>query len=292
MSLFDQLVDEALKNQKELSPLRMVVEKELLHHDILGILSETGLLAGLTFMGGTCLRACYGSSRLSEDLDFTGGAKFNREMLSRMSELLIEKLMTKYGLRVDVSEPVREEGNVDTWKIRVQTRPNQKDMPAQRINIDVCSIPSYQAKPMVLLNPYSVEMGTGGLLLQVESREEIFADKLLAFALRPNRLKARDLWDIAWLTQQGIAPAWELLELKLKDHQCVSSEYLELFSKRTESLRSDPSVEREFKKEMQRFLPPNIVSQTINNDDYWEYLIGLLIDLKMKNIRQLAVKEF
>jgi hypothetical protein len=57
-------------------------------------------------------------------------------------------------------------------------------------------------------------------------------------------------------------------------------------------LRSDPSVEREFKKEMQRFLPPNIVSQTINNDDYWEYLIGLLIDLKMKNIRQLAVKEF
>ena len=35
MSLFDQLVDQALKNQLELSPLRAVVEKELLHHDII-----------------------------------------------------------------------------------------------------------------------------------------------------------------------------------------------------------------------------------------------------------------
>jgi len=36
-------------------------EKELLHHDILRELSAAGLLAGLTFIGGTCLRACYGA---------------------------------------------------------------------------------------------------------------------------------------------------------------------------------------------------------------------------------------
>ena len=69
MSLFDVLVDEALKNQQELAPLRVVVEKELLHHDILRVLSTAGLLTQLTFIGGTCLRACYGSNRLSEDLD-------------------------------------------------------------------------------------------------------------------------------------------------------------------------------------------------------------------------------
>ena len=39
------------------------------------------MLAGLTFIGGTCLRACYGSARLSEDLDFTGGNDFNRRDL-------------------------------------------------------------------------------------------------------------------------------------------------------------------------------------------------------------------
>ena len=60
MSLFDQLVDEALANRQELSSLRVVVENELLHHDILRVLSESGLLSQLTFIGGTCLRACYG----------------------------------------------------------------------------------------------------------------------------------------------------------------------------------------------------------------------------------------
>lgn len=72
MALFDALVDEALRNQDELGSLRPVVVKEILHHDILRELSHADLLKQLTFIGGTCLRACYGSNRLSEDLDFTG----------------------------------------------------------------------------------------------------------------------------------------------------------------------------------------------------------------------------
>ena len=67
MSLFDQLVDQALSRQVESAPLRVVVEKELLHHDIMRVLSDCGMLERLCFIGGTCLRACYGSNRLSED---------------------------------------------------------------------------------------------------------------------------------------------------------------------------------------------------------------------------------
>jgi len=44
MTLFDQLVDEALKTQTGLTPLRVVVEKELLHHDILREMADAGLL--------------------------------------------------------------------------------------------------------------------------------------------------------------------------------------------------------------------------------------------------------
>ena len=60
MNLFDALVDTALNNNSDLASLRVVVEKEILHHDILRILSGAGSLKRLTFMGGTCLRACYG----------------------------------------------------------------------------------------------------------------------------------------------------------------------------------------------------------------------------------------
>ncbi|MFD2882708.1 nucleotidyl transferase AbiEii/AbiGii toxin family protein [Pseudomonas lini] len=67
---------EALKNKQDLAPLRVVVEKELLHHDIMLALSSAGMLAKLTFIGDTCLRACYGSNRLSEDLDFYRWCRF------------------------------------------------------------------------------------------------------------------------------------------------------------------------------------------------------------------------
>ena len=61
MNLFDQLVGEAFRSRGDLTTLRPVVEKELLHHDILLELSGAGLLTSLNFNGGTCLRASYGS---------------------------------------------------------------------------------------------------------------------------------------------------------------------------------------------------------------------------------------
>ena len=48
MSLFDQLVDEAIKHNDNLASLRVVVEKELLHHDIIREMSRAGLLDQLT----------------------------------------------------------------------------------------------------------------------------------------------------------------------------------------------------------------------------------------------------
>ena len=203
MNLFDQLVTEALKNQPDFSTLRSVVEKELLHHDILRILSHHDLLRHLTFIGGTCLRTCYGGIRLSEDLDFTGGNNFSRDNLSTMGKILMDSLNEKYSLKVNVSDPIKEVRNVDTWKIKIEMRPQQKHLPAQRINIDICRVPSYEKKPMMLLNPYGIDMGTSGLIIQAQSREEIYADKLLAFALRQNRIKYRDIWDMLWLHQQS-----------------------------------------------------------------------------------------
>lgn len=287
MSLFDRLVDEAIQNQKDLAPLRIVVEKELLHHDILATLNDAGLLRHLTFMGGTCLRSCYGSNRLSEDLDFTGSLNFSRDVLAQMADVLVKKLMKKYGLKVEVSEPIREQGNVDTWKIKVQTRPQQKNIPVQRINIDVCSIPSYQAKPMMLINPYGVEMGTDNLILQAESLEEIYIDKMLAFAFRPNRLKARDLWDISWLSRKGIQPAFELITRKISNHQRKFDEYLELFNERVKMMREDSQIHKDFMTEMSRFLPPEVTARTIKQLDFWDYLNNLMLGLGNRSLRAL-----
>lgn len=275
MSLFDRLVTEALNARAELSPLRAVVEKELLHHDILREMAEAGLLRSLTFMGGTCLRACYGFNRLSEDLDFTGGADFKREQLMALADVLISQPNTKYGLEVSVSEPQKHTGNVDTWKLKVITRPEQPNLPRQRINIDICAIPSYDPKPMMLINHYGIDMGTSGLILQVESREEILANKLVALVLRPNRIKNRDLWDIAWLKQQGADLPLSLLIKKIGDHKKTDTEFIVLLEKRIQSLQ-EIATQVGFSKEMKRFLPPAVVKRTVESDQFWQYLCATI----------------
>lgn len=55
MSLFDHLVSQAINTHGNLTQLQPVVEKELLHHDIIREMSGAGLLTHLTFIGGTCL---------------------------------------------------------------------------------------------------------------------------------------------------------------------------------------------------------------------------------------------
>jgi len=272
MSLFNRLVSQAMKGRGELASLRGVVEKELLHHDILREMSTAGMLNALTFIGGTCLRGCYGSHRLSEDLDFTGGRGFNYETLTDLGDVLKERLEAKYNLWVEVREPVRETGNVDTWKLKVVTCPEQRSLPAQRIHIDICAIPSYDRRPMLLRNHYGVEMGTSGLIIQAESREEILADKIVAFALRPNRIKNRDLWDIGWLKQQNIILPSELVMRKIADHHQGVGEFLEKVEERSSQLHEDPAIRKEFIHEMRRFLPPQIIAETVEKEDFWRYL--------------------
>ena len=276
MSLFDHLVSQAMRSQGELAWLQPVVEKELLHHDIIREMSVAGLLSNLTFIGGTCLRACYGSNRLSEDLDFTGGISFKRETLSALGRVLVDRLYAKYGLRVEVGEPTKDTGNVDTWKLRMVTRPDQKGLPSQRINIDVCAVPSYDRRPALLRNYYGVDMGTSGLIIQAQTREEILADKLIAFALRPNRLKNRDLWDIGWLKQQNIKLPLDLIPKKIADHHRSNGEYTRLLGERQELLRKDPAVHKDFIYEMKRFLPLTTVQNTVEKTDFWEYLVTVI----------------
>ena len=291
MSLFDQLVSEALRARADLSSLRPVVEKELLHHDILREMSEAGLLAGLTFIGGTCLRACYGSSRLSEDLDFTGGSDFRRGDLAELATVLTDRLKSRYGLPVRVSEPVKTGGNVSTWKLVIETRPGRRHLPAQRINLDICAIPSHDPRPMMLRNLYGVDLGTSGLILQAQSREEIFADKVVALALRENRIKNRDLWDIAWLIQQGVELPLQLIPLKIRDHKREKADFIAALEARLAGLRGQPVMRAEFMKEMQRFLPAATVRDTIEKEPYWSYLTQVVTELGQKAVMALKSKS-
>jgi predicted nucleotidyltransferase component of viral defense system len=282
MTLLEQMTATALSANPDYTTLRPVVEKEILHHDILRIMNKVGFLKQLTFMGGTCLRCCYGSGRLSEDLDFTGGFDFTKETLMGMSEEIKAALEKKYALPVLVAEPKQEMGNTRTWKVRLTTHPEDLHLPAQHIHIDVCMLPSYEKKAVVLKNYYGLELGTSGLILYAESLDEILVDKLIAFAFRIGRVKNRDLWDIFWLNNRNVKLNEGLLSRKLADRGISEKEsFIEKYRARIADIGPGQNG---FITEMRRFLAPKTFSDDFTSPMWWEALLNVLKDYSTEGL--------
>lgn len=108
---------------------------------------------------------------------------------------------------------------------------------------------------MMLRNLYGIDLGTSGLVLQAQSREEILPDKIIAIAFRENRIENRDLWDIGWLVQQGVELPSQLIPVKIRNHKREASAFMQALDARLTALRVQPEMRDEFMKEMRRFLP-------------------------------------
>jgi len=287
MSLFDRLLSEALQSNIELAPLRLVVGNELLNLDILREMSGAGLLAKLTLVDSSCLRICHACDCPGGDLAFTTGRNFKHSDLIELGNAIEDTLHTRYGLRVAASATIADREDSTTWRINVETRPEGKDLQCQRIHLDICAIPSHDPRPMMLRNLYGVDLGTSGLILQAQSREEILADKMIALAFRKNRLKNRDLWDLGWLVQQGIELPASLIPVKIRDHRRTKEDFSALLRTRLEELATQPALREDFRKEMRRFLPATLARETVEKEAYWSYLTGVVEDLGRKALAAL-----
>ncbi len=115
---FNILVELAMR-EKSYAHMRPVIEKELLHYDLLFALDKQGLLDKLVFQGGTSLRLCYGSPRFSEDLDFAGGYDFTTAKLMDMKECIEAYISSRYGLEVSVKEPAEMSIETKSQEINV-----------------------------------------------------------------------------------------------------------------------------------------------------------------------------
>lgn len=269
--MLDNLVRQGLVNNKGYSALATVLEKEILHHDILSVMSDHQLFTHLTFIGGTALRLCYNSARLSEDLDFAAAAEFDIEKLSGFGNEIEQYLNKKYQLAVQVKEPKESTSDTSTWKVTITKDSGRPDIPTQKIHIDICSIPSLHPEFAGVKNHYGLPVSTEGLLIPVQSREEILADKCVALAFR-NRVKPRDLWDILWLEQQGVKVSTDDILKKLDLRAKTSEGFEHNLNLVLHQLANDDIRRVEFVREMSRFVPQEISARTVQNPAYWPYL--------------------
>lgn len=253
-----------------------VIEKELLHYEILQALEAKGLLETLVFQGGTCLRLCHGADRYSEDLDFAGGSDFDGRSLLEAKTEIEQMLERRYDVEVRVSEPkrsildARDTGvTVENWRISVITAAARPDVPQQRISIQIASVPAYTRELRSLsVNYADLPASYSNVILISESLEEICADKLLSFVCS-GHIRHRDLWDLRWLARRpgfdgAKIPA--LVRRKILDYREMER-FSDMLSNRVSAV-SEIINGAEFMAQMRRFLPSSIIDETLAREKF------------------------
>ncbi|MCG8465671.1 MAG: nucleotidyl transferase AbiEii/AbiGii toxin family protein [Xanthomonadales bacterium] len=280
---FDALVARALADGN-VAHMRPVVEKELLHYDILFSLEKEGMLNDLTFQGGTSLRLCHGANRFSEDLDFAGGKEFSAAQLAEMKECIEAYIGGRYGLEVIVKEPSQLKKDpkytdlkIDKWQIAVVTSPERKDIPRQKIKLEVANVPAYTREPLPMGANYDfLPDGYEDTLIMTETLDEVMADKLVSLPATQNYVRNRDIWDLSWLKQQGAQIREDLVQQKLNDYGIEGYEVMlgTMIGRIPEIVAGN-----QFKDEMRRFTPSNIFERTLGQEKFEHFLV--------KNITQI-----
>lgn len=280
---FSQLVNQAMQSST-VSHMRAVIEKELLHFDILFALDKNGWLDKLVFQGGTSLRLCYGGNRFSEDLDFAGGKEFNSTDLADIKACIEKYIGKRYGLEVTVKEPKSlledpkyAELSIDKWQVAVVTSPERKELPKQKIKLEVANVPAYTKVPLPLQVNYDfLPDGYSDTLILTETLDEVMADKIISLPATTKYIRHRDIWDLAWLQQQGAQLNIDLVRNKISYYKL--DEYgamLERLMARLPALVSS----NEFTDEMKRFLPTDVFERTLAQEKFKVYLGNTLLKL-------------
>ncbi len=285
---FNQLIERAMSTSGR-THMRPAIAKELLHYDILFCLDENGLLDKLTFQGGTSLRLCYGAPRFSEDLDFVGGKEFATANLIEMKNCLKKYIGERYGLEISVKEPKEmaltpkyQDIKVDKWQIAITTFPERKDLPKQKIKIEVANIAAYSRIPLSLQQNYEfLPDGYTDTLIMTETLDEIMADKLISLVSCQRYIRYRDIWDLRWLKQQGAQINTDYILAKINDYQEI--DYPKKLDHRINHL--DAIVRsKDFKDEISRFIPADIIERTLKKEKFIDFLINenksLLLQVK------------
>lgn len=291
---FRQLADQAMLDP-DVQGLRPVVEKELLDYEILSALILEGLLKDLTFQGGTSLRLLHGAVRYSEDLDFSAGPGFSTEHAGDIAGAIQNRVAKNYVVPVQVRPPSQKPRSgpdpvtVSTWSIRVETRPEQPNMPSQKIKIDIDTSVSHSSEPRTLMLNYSfLPSGYGDLIIRSQSLEEVMSNKLVALPVsiaNRNPPRHRDLWDLRWLSQRGVRPNVDFIRSKAAEHGVDNYEDIleTALGKIDDIVQSGP-----FAAEMLRFLPAAVRGKTIESPDWMMVLARTNRELISSVIRGLT----
>jgi predicted nucleotidyltransferase component of viral defense system len=202
-------------------------ERDYIQHILLFALYSQS--QALIFKGGTALRIVYQGNRYSEDLDFNGPDDV--PALQDLWEQVAKRLLSfgvvneirnqwesdvGYSFDISYQGPLHDGRDRSKGKVRVDINLRQEDIESQRAFVS----PAYDD-----LRPF---------VATTISQKYMLAEKMRALLIRG---KPRDLYDIWFLTQQGVSLDLDVLKRKLAGHNVRVS--LSRFEESLEGVRPE-----------------------------------------------------
>lgn len=166
-------------------------EKDYLQHILLSrVFSRTS--SELTFKGGTAIQKCFGLNRFSEDLDFTASKNLSREKLERS----LEEMEKFYPCSVS-----KVENNASlNYKLKIEGPLFHGPLSLQTIRIDISLREEILLTPINrIVTPLYIDLQPY-MVVYMDPRE-ILSEKIRALM---TRAKARDLYDVYYLSQKNV----------------------------------------------------------------------------------------
>lgn len=172
----------------------------------------------IAFQGGTSLHLAHGSARFSEDLDFMVRGGLSLKGLSREVQ---KRLRLPPDIASDLSvsvTPIKDGRNPHSFYV---TLSGLQVIGSAKVKIELWQT-SAIAMQSLALKVSTIASSTGQAFVPTLTLGEIYADKVYALGAR-DRIKPRDVFDLWWLSEQGIAaPSPELLRTRLSIYPAPS----------------------------------------------------------------------
>lgn len=209
--------------------------RECLQVHLLDKLFKESTLKNTYFKGGTCLRLVFGSSRFSEDLDFTTFEPKDKV------ERIIKKAVKDLSFELpDISAKDLKTLQGFSYKIYLPTEISEQPL---TVRLDFSKRESV-IEPMVSPIETSFPVLTT-VVVDHLSQEEILAEKVRAITKRE---KGRDLFDLWFLLSKGVTLDEEFIGKKLEF-------YKENFNLKKLIKKIEEWEEKDIDNDLRRFLP-------------------------------------
>ena len=249
-------VDMVLAATPTLRHAKESVESEILAMSTLAAMHKNTLLPPrAAFIGGTALRLCHGSPRMSVDLDFHLAPDEPKWQLD--GSALSAGIEDVIGAPVDVNLP-KERGS-RVARISAILPERTRDLKRPRTMLDMGRAQQMDVSATnVFLRFAGAPPGVGDLhapfAIMASSIEEILVDKHMALVGRARRIKQRDVFDILWLRQRGVSFNADMLAAKLDARAYDSDQFHQTLMERAKM--AEGCIESgTYKNEMSKFLP-------------------------------------